>query len=216
MTLEDLHKQIVEGQIKELNLIIKADVQGSIQAVQEAFFKLENQEVRIKIIHDAVGGITESDVLLASASNALIIGFNVRPTDKANPVATREKVDIRLYSVIYDAINDMKQAMDGMLAPKLKERIVGRAEVRQIFSTPKIGTIAGCYVLSGNIERNLSARLIRDDVVVYEGKINSLRRFKDDVKSVPSGYECGLAFDKYQDLKNGDIVEPFIMEEVSR
>ena len=213
VTLEDLHQQIIEGQIKELNIIIKADVQGSIQAVQEAFAKLENQEVRIKIIHDGVGGITESDVLLASASNALIIGFNVRPTEKATPIATHEKVDIRLYSIIYDAINDMKQALDGMLAPKIRERIVGRAEVRQIFNIPKAGSIAGCYVLSGNVERNLSARLIRDNVVVYEGKINSLRRFKDDVKNVPSGYECGLAFEKYHDLKLGDIVEPFLKEE---
>ncbi len=216
VTLEDLHQQILEGEIKELNLIIKADVQGSIQAVKEAFGKLDSNEVRIKVIHDGVGGITEGDVLLASASNALIIGFNVRPTEKASPLAARENVEIDLYSVIYDAINDMKKAMDGLLAPKFKEKIIGRAEVREIFTIPKVGSIAGCFVLTGNMERNLNARLIRDSVVVYEGKIGSLRRFKDDVKSVQSGYECGLAFEKYQDVKQGDIVEPFVLEEISR
>jgi len=215
VTLEDLHQQIIEGEIKELNLIIKADVQGSIQAVKEAFGKLDSNEVRIKVIHDGVGGITEGDVLLAAASNALIIGFNVRPTEKASPLAARENVEIDLYSVIYDAINDMKKAMDGLLAPKFKEKIIGRAEVREIFTIPKIGSIAGCFVLTGNMERNLNARLIRDSVVVYEGKIGSLRRFKDDVKSVQSGYECGLSFEKYQDVKQGDIVEPFVLEEIS-
>lgn len=216
ITLEDLHQQIKEGKIKELNLIVKADVQGSIQAVQEAFSKLETKEVRIKIIHDSVGGITESDVLLSSASNAIIIGFNVRPTEKAAQLADKEKVDIRLYTVIYDAISDMKKAMDGLLEPTFKEKIVGRAEVRKIFTVPKLGVIAGCQVLSGMIERNNNARLIRDSVVVYQGKINSLRRFKDDVKSVLSGYECGLSLDKYQDLKEGDIVEPYTLEEISR
>jgi translation initiation factor IF-2 len=215
VTLEDLHQQILEGEIKELNLIIKADVQGSIQAVKEAFGKLDSNEVRIKVIHDGVGGITEGDVLLAAASNALIIGFNVRPTEKASPLAARENVEIDLYSVIYDAINDMKKAMDGLLAPKFKEKIIGRAEVREVFTIPKIGSIAGCFVLTGNMERNLNARLIRDSVVVYEGKIGSLRRFKDDVKSVQSGYECGLSFEKYQDVKQGDIVEPFVLEEIS-
>lgn len=189
-------------------------MQGSIHAVQEAFSKLETEDVRIKLIHDAVGGITESDVLLASASNAIIIGFNVRPTEKAQQLATHEKVDLRLYSIIYDAINDMKKAMDGLLAPKFTERVVGRAEVREVFTIPKVGAIAGCQVLSGKIERNLEARLIRDNVVVYQGKILSLRRFKDDVKEVQSGYECGLALEKYQDLKQGDIVEPFVLEEV--
>lgn len=216
VTLEDLHRQIVEGDIKELNMIVKADFQGSIQAVKEAMSKLGAKEVQIKIIHDGVGGITESDVLLASASNALIIGFNVRLTDKAAPLASREKVDVRLYTVIYEAINDMKKALDGMLAPKYKEKVVGRAEVREVFTIPKVGTIAGCSVLSGYMERNQSARLIRDDVVVHQGKIHSLRRFKDDVKTVQSGYECGLGFEKYQDLKSGDIVEPFILEQVDR
>lgn len=216
ITLEDLHQQIKEGEIKELNLIIKADVQGSIQAVKEAFSKLESPEVRIKVIHEAVGGITESDVLLASASNALIIGFNIRLTEKAAPLAARELVDVRLYNVIYDAIDEMKKALDGMLAPTYKETTVGRAEVRQVFSIPKVGTIAGCSVLSGYMERNMNARLIRDSVVIYQGKIHSLRRFKDDVKTVQSGYECGVALDKYQDLKLGDIVEPYILEEIKR
>ena len=215
ITMEDLHQQIVEGKIHELNLIIKADVQGSIQAVQEAFSKLETDKVRVKIIHDAVGGITESDVLLASASNAIIIGFNVRPTEKAGSMAIQEKVDVELYSIIYDAINDVKKAMEGLLEPVFKERITGRAEVREVFTIPKVGMIAGCQVISGSIERNVKARLVRDSVVVHEGKIQSLRRFKDDVKEVSSGYECGLAFEKFQDLKQGDIVEPFVLEEVT-
>ena len=215
ITMDDLHQQILEGQIKELNLIIKADVQGSIHAVQEAFRNLENKEVRIKSIHDAVGGITESDVILASASNAIIIGFNVRPTDQATKLATRDQVDVRLYSIIYDAINDMKQAMEGMLAPKYKERIIGRAEIREVFTIPKVGTIAGCHVLSGKMERNLEARLIRDSVVVYQGKIASIRRFKDDVKEVAAGYDCGLSIEKFQDLKQGDVVEPFVLEEIT-
>ena len=215
ITMEDLHQQIVEGKIHELNLIIKADVQGSIQAVQEAFNKLETDKVRVKIIHDAVGGITESDILLASASNAIIIGFNVRPTFKAEAMAAKEKVDMRLYSIIYDAIEDVQKALEGLLEPTFREKIMGRAEVRKVFSMPKIGVIAGCQVISGTLERNSQARLVRDNVVVYEGKIQSLRRFKDDVKEVASGYECGLALDKYQDLKQGDIVEPFVLEEVA-
>ena len=215
ITMDDLHQQIVEGQIKELGLIVKADVQGSIHAVREAFSKLGGDEVRIKCIHDAVGGITESDVLLATASNAIVIGFNVRPTDQASKLALREQVDIRMYSIIYDAINDMKAAMKGMLAPKFKEKIVGRVEVREVFTIPKVGTIAGSHVLSGKAERNLEARLIRDNVVIYQGKIASIRRFKDDVKEVVAGYECGISIDNFQDIKLGDIIEPFIMEEIT-
>ena len=215
ITMDDLHQQIVEGKIKELNLIIKADVQGSIHAVQEAFNKLESSEVRIKVIHDAVGGITESDVLLSTASNAIIIGFNVRPTDKAAQLAARDNVDIRMYSIIYDAIDDMKKALDGLLEPKFNEIITGKAEVREIFTIPKVGTVAGCHVLSGKVERQLDARLIRDSVVVYQGKIASIRRFKEDVKEVQSGYECGISFDKYQDVKQGDVIEPFILEEIT-
>ncbi len=215
ITMEDLHQQIVEGKIHELNLIIKADVQGSIQAVQEAFNKLETDRVRVKIIHDAVGGITESDILLASASNAIIIGFNVRPTFKAEAMAAKEKVDVRLYSIIYEAIEHVQKALEGLLEPTFREKIMGRAEVRKVFSMPKIGVIAGCQVISGTLERNCQARLVRDNVVIYEGKIQSLRRFKDDVKEVASGYECGLALDKYQDLKQGDIVEHYVLEEVT-
>lgn len=215
ITMDDLHQQIVEGKIKELNLIIKADVQGSIPAVQEAFSKLESDEVRIKVIHDGVGGITESDVLLSTASNAIIIGFNVRPTDKAALLATRDNVDIRLYSIIYDAIDDMKKALDGLLEPKFKEIITGKAEVREVFTIPKVGAVAGCHVVSGKVERQLDARLIRDSVVVYQGKIASIRRFKDDVKEVLSGYECGISFEKFQDVKQGDVIEPFILEEIT-
>ncbi len=215
ITMDDLHQQIVEGKIKELNLIIKADVQGSIPAVQEAFSKLESDEVRIKVIHDGVGGITESDVLLSTASNAIIIGFNVRPTDKAALLATRDNVDIRMYSIIYDAIDDMKKALDGLLEPKFKEKITGKAEVREVFTIPKVGAVAGCHVISGKVERQLDARLIRDSVVVYQGKIASIRRFKEDVKEVLSGYECGISFEKFQDVKQGDIIEPFILEEVT-
>jgi len=214
ITMDDLHQQIIEGKIKELNLIIKADVQGSIMAVQEAFSKLESDEVRIKVIHDAVGGITESDVLLSAASNAIIIGFNVRPTDKAVQLASRDNVDIRLYSIIYDAIDDMKKALKGMLEPKFKETTIGKAEVREVFTIPKVGAVAGCHVLSGKVERQLEARLIRDSVVVYQGKIASIRRFKEDVKEVQSGYECGISFEKYQDVKQGDVIEPFILEEI--
>ena len=214
VTMEDLHDQIVEGKIKVLNLIVKADTQGSIAAVQEAFSKLETEEIRFNIIHDGVGGITESDILLSSASNAITIGFNVRPTDKADELAIREKIDVRLYSVIYEAIEDMKKALEGLLAPKFKELIIGRAEVREVFNLPKIGSIAGCHVSQGKMERNLEARLIRDSVVVYQGKILSIRRFKEDVKEVQQGYECGLSLENFQDIKQGDVVEPYILEEI--
>jgi len=214
VTMEDLHDQIAEGKIKVLNLIVKADTQGSIAAVQEAFSKLETEEIRFKIIHDGVGGITESDILLSSASNAITIGFNVRPTDKADELAMREKIDVRLYSVIYEAIEDMRKALEGLLAPKFKELIIGRAEVREVFNLPKIGSIAGCHVSQGKMERNLEARLIRDSVVVYQGKILSIRRFKEDVKEVQQGYECGLSLENFQDIKQGDVVEPYILEEI--
>jgi translation initiation factor IF-2 len=183
-------------------------------AVREAFEKLGTDEVRIKIIHEAVGGITESDVLLATASNAIIIGFNVRPTEKAAQLAARDGVEIQLYRIIYDAINDMKKAMDGLLAPKFKEIAMGRAEVREVFTLPKVGAIAGCHVATGKMERNMEARLVRDNVVVYEGKIASLRRFKEDVKEVQAGYECGMCLDKFQDMKQGDVIESFVQEEI--
>jgi translation initiation factor IF-2 len=214
VTMEDLHDQIAEGKIKILNLIVKADTQGSIAAVREAFSKLETEEIRFKIIHDGVGGITESDILLSSASNAITIGFNVRPTDKADELAMREKIDVRLYSVIYEAIEDMKKALEGLLEPKFKELIIGRAEVREVFNLPKIGSIAGCHVSQGKMERNLEARLIRDSVVIYQGKILSIRRFKEDVKEVQQGYDCGLSLENFQDIKQGDVVEPYILEEI--
>jgi translation initiation factor IF-2 len=214
ITMEDLHRQIAEGKLRDLHLILKADTQGSVLALREAFSKLDNVEVRIKVIHGGVGGITESDVLLSTASNAIIIGFNVRPTDQASTLAERERVDVRLYGIIYDAVNDMKKALDGMLTPKYRERVTGRAVVQQVFTIPKAGQIAGCKVVSGVVERSASARLVRDNIVIYQGKINSLRRFKEDVKEVQSGYECGLSFDKHQDIKQDDVVEPFVMEEI--
>ncbi|HIL25887.1 MAG TPA: translation initiation factor IF-2 [Nitrospinaceae bacterium] len=214
VTMEDLHDQIVEGKIRVLNIVIKADTQGTIAAVQEAFSKLETEEIKFKIIHDGVGGITESDILLSSASNAITIGFNVRPTDKADELATREKVDVRFYSVIYEAIEDMKKALEGLLEPKFKELITGRVEVREVFNLPKIGSIAGCHVSQGKVERNLEARLIRDSVVVYQGKILSIRRFKEDVKEVQQGYECGVSLENFQDIKQGDVIEPYILEEI--
>ncbi len=216
VTMEDLHEQIIEGKIQVLNLVVKADTQGSISAVQEAFSKLETEEIRFKIIHDGVGGITESDILLSSASNAITIGFNVRPTDKADELATREKIDVRLYSVIYEAIEDMKKALEGMLAPKFKELVIGRSEVREVFNLPRIGSIAGCHVSQGKMERNLDTRLIRDSVVVYQGKIISIRRFKEDVKEVQQGYECGISLENFQDIKQGDIIEAFVLEEIQR
>ena len=216
VTMEDLHDQIAEGKIQVLNLVVKADTQGSISAVQEAFSKLETEEIRFKIIHDGVGGITESDILLSSASNAIVIGFNVRPTDKADELAKREKVDVRLYSVIYEAIEDIKNALEGLLAPKFKEIIIGRAEVREVFNLPKVGSVAGCHVSQGKVERNLETRLIRDSVVAYQGKISSIRRFKEDVKEVQQGYECGISLENFQDIKQGDVVEAFILEEIQR
>jgi translation initiation factor IF-2 len=216
VTMEDLHDQIAEGKIQVLNLVVKADTQGSISAVQEAFSKLETEEIRFKIIHDGVGGITESDILLSSASNAIVIGFNVRPTDKADELAKREKIDVRLYSVIYEAIEDIKNALEGLLAPKFKEIIIGRAEVREVFNLPKVGSVAGCHVSQGKVERNLETRLIRDSVVVYQGKISSIRRFKEDVKEVQQGYECGISLENFQDIKQGDVVEAYILEEIQR
>jgi translation initiation factor IF-2 len=216
ITLDDLYQQINQGIVKTLNLIIKADTQGSVQAIKESLIKLSAKEVQINVIHGGVGGITESDVLLASASNAIIIGFNVRPTDNAQPLSEREKIDLRLYTVIYDAINDVKAAMEGLLEPTLVEKVTGRAEVRQIFSIPKIGKIAGCYVTEGVITRNSEGRLIRDSVVIHQGKISSLRRFKEDAKEVASGYECGISFDSFNDLKEGDIIEPFFFEKIPK
>ena len=216
VSLESFMESVEEGQVKELSLILKADVQGSIEALKESLGKLGNDEVGVKVLHSAVGGITETDVMLAAASAAVIVGFNVRPTPGAREVAKQEKVDIRLYSVIYDAIDEIKSALEGILEPVQREVVRGHAEIRELFHVPNVGTIAGCYVTDGNINRNSSVRLIRDNVVIYTGTISSLRRFKDDVNEVQSGYECGIGIENYNDIKQGDIIEPYVTEEVSR
>ena len=213
-TLDDLFSQISAGQIKDLNLIIKADVQGSVEAVRQSLEKLSNDEVRVRTIHGGVGAITETDVMLASTANAIIIGFNVRPDNNAREMAEREKIDIRLYRVIYQAIEDVENAMKGMLAPKFKEVLLGHAQVRQTFKVSGVGTIAGSYVTDGKIARNAQIRLLRDNVVIHEGKIDSLKRFKDDAKEVNTGYECGIGIENYNDIKENDVIECFVMEEV--
>ncbi len=213
-TLDDLFSQISAGQIKDLNLIIKADVQGSVEAVRQSLEKLSNEEVRVRCIHGAVGAINESDVLLASTANAIIIGFNVRPDNNARDMAEREKIDVRMYRVIYQAIEDVENAMKGMLAPKYKEVLLGHATVRQPFKVSGVGTIAGSYVTDGKIARNAQIRLLRDNIVIHEGKIDSLKRFKDDAKEVNTGYECGIGIENYNDIKENDVIECFIMEEI--
>ena len=215
-TLDDLFNQISEGQIKELNLIIKADVQGSVEAVKQSLEKLSNSEVKVRCIHGGVGAITETDVMLASASNAIIIGFNVRHDNTVRDLAEHENVDIRLYRVIYNAIEDVEAAMKGMLAPKFKETVLGRCQVRQTFRVSGVGTVAGCYVTDGKIQRNAQIRLLRDNVIVHEGKIDSLKRFKDDAREVAQGYECGIGIENYNDVKIGDEMECFIMEQIER
>ena len=216
MSLDDLFSQIQEGNLKELGIIVKADVQGSVEAVKQSLVKLSNDEVVVRVIHGGVGAINESDVTLASASNAIIIGFNVRPDAAAKETAERENVDVRLYRVIYNAIEDVEAAMKGMLDPIFEEQVLGHAEVRQTFKASGVGTIAGAYVLDGIFERDCSARIIRDGIVVFEGKLASLKRFKDDVKEVKAGYECGFVFEKYNDIKEGDQVEAFKMVEKPR
>ncbi len=216
VSLDDLFNQIQSGNMKELGIVVKADVQGSVEAVRQSLEKLSNEEVRVRIIHGGVGAITESDVMLASASNAIIIGFNVRPEPAAKAFADEEKVDVRLYRVIYNAIEDIQAAMKGMLDPVYEEKVLGHAEVRQTFKASGVGTIAGSYVKDGKIVRNCQVRIVRDGIVVYEGDLESLRRFKDDVKEVAAGYECGLVFKKYNDIKEGDWVEAFTMVEVPR
>lgn len=216
MNLDDLFARIEDGKTTELNLVVKADVQGSIEALRDAFSKMDQSEVRINIIHDAVGGITETDVTLAAASDAIIIGFNVRPTGKTRELAEREKVDIRLYRVIYQAIEDINAARVGLLSPDIVEEDIGVAEVRETFKVPKIGTVAGCYIVEGELSRDDQVRIVRDGTVIYEGTIDSLRRFKDDVKTVKSGYECGIGISGYQDIKVGDTIEGFRVVEVER
>ena len=216
MSLDDLFSRIEDGKTTDLNLIVKADVQGSIEALRDAFDKMDQSEVRINIVHSAVGGITETDVTLAAASDAIIIGFNVRPTGKSRQQAEKEKVDIRLYRVIYQAIEDINAARVGLLSPDIVEEDTGIAEVRETFKVPKVGTIAGCYVVEGEIHRDDKVRIVRDGTVIFEGHMASLRRFKDDVKSVKQGYECGIGIEKFQDLKVGDTIEGYQVKEVER
>jgi translation initiation factor IF-2 len=214
LSLEKLFEQMQQGEVKDLNLILKADVHGSIEALADSLTKLSNEEVNINIVHSATGTITESDVSLASVSNAIIIGFNVRPATKVQMLANEEGVDMRFYNVIYDVIKDIKNAIAGMMSSTFEERVLGRAEVRDTFHVPKIGTIAGCYVTEGRIERGRLLRVLRDGVVQYEGKNASLRRFKDDVKEVQSGYECGVGVENYNDIKVGDVLECYYLEEI--
>jgi translation initiation factor IF-2 len=212
-TLEELYAETKDGEIKELPLLIKADVQGSVGALGDALLKISTDAVKLKLIHSGVGGINESDVLLAAASKAIIIGFHVRPDSKAAGIAEREGVEIRLYTIIYNVLDDIRSAAEGLLTPTVKERVMGHAEVRQLFSVPKMGTIAGCYVNDGSISRSSKLRVVRDQVTVYEGKIGSLRRFKDDTREVQQGYECGIGIENFNDLKVGDVLEAYVLEE---
>jgi len=216
VSLDDLFEKIKQGEMKELNIIVKADVQGSVEALVAALQKIDIEGVRVKIIHSGVGAITEYDIMLASASNAIVIGFNVRPDANAKRVAESEKVDIRLHRIIYKVIEEIEAAMKGMLDPEYEEKVIGQAEVRQTFKVSKVGTIAGCYVTDGKITRDSSVRLIRQGVVVYEGQIDTLKRFKDDVKEVAQGYECGVTIKNFNDIKEGDVIEAYIMQEVER
>ena len=216
VTLDNLFSQMEEGNLKVLNLIVKADVQGSVEAVTQSLEKLQNEEVRVKVIHSAVGGVNQSDVTLAKVSNAIIIAFNVRPDHLAKDMAEKDGVEIKQYSVIYQAIEDVELAMKGMLEPKYEEKVIGNAEVRQTFRISNVGTIAGCYVLSGKVERNAGVRVIRDNVVIHDGHLATLKRFKDDVKEVGKGFECGIQIENYNDIKEGDIIEVYIMEEIKR
>ena len=214
VSLEDLFSQIKQGEMKDLNIIVKADVQGSAEAVKASLEKISNDEVRVRVIHCAVGAINESDVMLATTSNAIIVGFNVRPDSNAKETAARNKVDMRMYRVIYDCINEIETAMKGMLAPKFKEVELGQAEVRNVFRITGVGMVAGCYVTGGKMQRGAQMRLLRDNVVIYDGSIASLQRFKDSVKEVAAGYECGITFEKFQDIKEGDVIEAFLMEQI--
>lgn len=216
LSLEDLFQQIQEGDVKEINLIVKADVQGSVEAMAASLRKIDVEGVKVKIIHTGVGAITESDIILASASNAIVIGFNVRPDVNAKRTTELENVDIRLHRIIYKVIEEIEAAMQGMLDPEFEEKVIGQAEVRQTFKVTKVGTIAGCYVTDGKITRDSGVRIIRDGVVIFEGQLDTLKRFKDDVKEVAQNYECGITIERYNDLKEGDIIEAYIMEEVKR
>ena len=216
ITLEEIGRRIAIGNFQELNIIVKGDVDGSIEALSDSLIKLSTEEIHVNVIHKAVGGISESDVLLAAASNAIIVGFQVRPSMGARKIAEREGIQIRLYSVIYDAINEVKSGIEGMLAPEEKEEIAATAEVRETFKISKIGTIAGCMVKEGKLTRTSKIRLIRDGIVIHTGALGSLKRFKDDVKEVAAGYDCGLNIENYNDVKVGDIVEAYQIVEVKR
>jgi translation initiation factor IF-2 len=214
VTLEDLFAKIQQGEIKDLNIIVKADVQGSAEAIKSSLEKLSNEEVRVRVIHSGVGAISESDIMLAATSGAIVVGFNVRPDNAARDSAIRSGVDIRMYRVIYDCINEIEAAMRGMLSPKFKEVILGHAEVRQVYKVSHVGTVCGCYVQDGKIVRNSQVRVVRDGIVIHEGELASLRRFKDDVKEVATSFECGISIEKFNDIKEGDIIEAFTMEQI--
>ena len=216
MSLDQFFDQMNEGQVKDLNVIIKADVQGSVQAVKQSFEKLSNDEVGVRVIHGGVGAINESDVTLAAASNAIIIGFNVRPVPSAESLAEKESVDVRSYTIIYKAIEDIQAAMSGMLDPEYRDEDTGKAEIREVYKISGVGTVSGCYVTSGKIYRNGKVRIVRDGIIIHEGEIQALKRFKDDVKEVNNGYECGMSFVNYNDIKVGDIVEAYITKEIER
>ena len=213
VTLENLFSQIEQGESKELSIIVKADVQGSVEAVRQSLEKLSNDEVKVRVIHGAVGAITESDVMLAEASSAIIVGFNVRPDPLARNRAEEAGVDLRLYRVIYDAIEDVESAMKGMLAPKIREVDLGRAEIRQVYRISNVGAVAGCYVTEGKILRGAKIRVVRDGIIIADDELASLKRFKDDVKEVAQGYECGMSLQKFNDIKEGDFFEAYMMEE---
>ena len=216
VTLDNLFGQMESGKLKQLNLIVKADVQGSVEALKQSLEKVSNEEVRVKVIHSAAGAVTESDVTLAKVSNAIIIAFNVRPVMAAKQEAEKDEVQIKQYSVIYQAIDDVEAAMKGMLDPKYEEEIIGTAQIRQVFKISNVGTVGGAMVLTGKLERNAGVRVIRDDVVIHEGKLSSLKRYKDDVKEVAKDFECGIQLEKYNDIKEGDILEAFVMKEIKR
>ena len=216
ITLDEIGRRKAIGTFQELNVIVKGDVDGSVEALTDSLLKLSTEEIQVRIIHKGVGQISESDILLASAADAIVIGFQVRPSLNARKVAENEEIEIRLYSIIYDAINELRDALEGMLAPKEEEVIVGNVEIREVFKISKIGTVAGCYVLDGNIKRNHKIRIIREGIVMHTGEISALKRYKDDVADVRAGFECGLSIKNFNDIQEGDIVESFEIREVKR
>jgi translation initiation factor IF-2 len=215
-TLEQMFSQIAAGVAKELPVVDKSDVQGSVEAITGSLAKLSTSEVSVRVLHSAVGGITESDVILAKATNAVIIGFNVRANPQARDLARRDGVEIRYYSIIYDVIDDIRNALSGLLAPSLREKFLGNAEIREVFNITRVGKVAGCRVTEGTVKRGAKVRLLRDNVVIHEGALKTLKRFKDEVREVQEGYECGMAFESYQDIQAGDVIECFEVEEVAR